>query len=176
MKKLISIILLCLCVFSVFTLSSCKKAGGDDAKNDNKKNGGATFTINGVDIELDSESNHYDLYYKENWRELHRETMGSFRNIDYTNDQGERVFDVRLVYFKDKSIDEVMAESDYTYTEKTHNGIKYQYFEYSEGGKPGHTYVYNYNGNTYTISFASAYDMTSLEDVFMSQVYFKTAE
>ena len=178
MKKLISITLICLlAVCTALTVSSC---GGksDDGTTTQKQNSGKskpTFTINGDEIELSYERNHKDLYYKENLTELHSNTAGSFRNIDYYKD-GDNVFDIRIVYFAGKSVDEVMSESDYQMSKKTINGIEYDYFEYTDNDRPGHTYVCAYDGTTYTISFASNYDMKSLEEVFLSQVYFKHTE
>ena len=71
-----------------------------------------------------------------------------------------------------KTAEEVMAESDNEITAKTVGETEYQYFEYDENGTPGHTYMYTYNGTTYTISFVSSADISALEQAFMNNVRF----
>jgi len=69
--------------------------------------------------------------------------------------------------------DEVISGSEDNLTDKTAGGLEYRYFEYDENGTPGHTYVYSFEGTTYTISFVSNFDMTSLEYAFLSNVRFE---
>ena len=136
MKKVISTILICLlAVCAMLTAASCGgKSGGGNTDNTEKQNSGKgepSFTINGDEIELDYERHLKDLYYKENLTELHSDTVGSFRNVIYEKN-GENVFDIRIVYFAGKSVDEVMSESDYQMSKKTVGGIEYDYFEYTD--------------------------------------------
>lgn len=129
------------------------------------------FTVNGEEFELSSDTSHGALHFKHNYSNINRDTAGSFCNVTGQKD-GDVVFAIRLVYFTGKSIDEVMSESDYVLSKKTVNGLEYTYFEYTDNGMPGHTYAYNFDGTTYTISFVSQYDMTSLEEVFLQNVSF----
>ncbi len=157
--------------FVLLTLASCgllRARGGESEKDGNSD---PELSFNGETIKLTYETNHRDLHYKENLVSMERDTAGSVRRIVYRQN-GDVTFTIWMVYFADKSIAEVMAESDYVYTTKTADGLEYTYFEYDDNGLPGHTYVHEYDGTTYTISFVSQYDMTSLESVFMGCVYF----
>ena len=175
MKKVLLVFTASLLLFS---LTSCglifsilqEAAGETDYIKDGK-----TVEFNGDSLVLDYETHHGCLYYKIDIPDMHADTVGSYCNINYTK-KGEVAFDIRLVYFANKSIDEVMEGSDYAISEKTVNGLTYKYFEYVDNDRPGHTYVYNFDGTTYTISFASAYDMTSLENGFLESVRFDAAE
>ena len=136
-----------------------------------EKDDAPVMTVNGETFKLESESSHGALHYKHNYENMNHDTSGSFCNVvGFQN--GDVIFAVRLVYFTGKSINEVMSGSDYTLSKKTVNGLEYTYFEYNDNGMPGHTYAYNFDGTTYTISFASQYDMTSLEEVFLQNVSF----
>ena len=135
------------------------------------KRDGKQIEFNGEKLMLDYETNHLNMYFKIDLPDMHTDTFGSVCNIDYTQDGGA-AFIIRLVYFTGKPIEEVMEGSDYALSDRTVNGLAYKYFEYDDNGLPGHTYVYNYDGTTYTISFVSASDMTSLENGFLETVRF----
>lgn len=177
MKKTIKILSAVLIAFCVLILAaSCGAADDGTEKSGEEKGGGdPVVTFNGENIKLDYERNHKDLYYKESLTDLHSDTAGSFRNISCEKD-GKNVLNIRLVYFADKSVEEVMSGSDNELTDKTANGITYKYFEYETNGVPGHTYVYNFDGTTYTISFESEYDTASLEEGFLNTVHFEKSE
>ena len=83
------------------------------------------------------------------------------------------LFNIHIVYFENKSMEEVFEDSNYETRHETRNGLDYLCFDYDENGRPGTTYAYYFEGTTYTISFVSEYDMTSLIDGFMSNVSFK---
>ena len=131
-----------------------------------------TVTVQGETFKLSYDTNHGDLCYKEDTVNFERETMGSFREIRYYKN-GELLFAIHLVYYEGKTIEDVMAESDNALSEKSVGGLDYGYFEYDENGMPGHTWLYTFNGTTYSISFASDYDISALEDAFMNNVRFE---
>ena len=180
MKK---VLIIFLAVILALSFAACTKNGNTDntAKGDQTaaENGessdGDTIDIGGYKIKLTKEANHGDMYFKENVSEM--ELAGYDQSFSmYCNKDEGQIFVIRLVYFKGSSIDEVMSGSDAALTDKTVNGIDYKYFEYEENGVPSHTYVYNFNGTTYTIIIESSYDMRSLEDTFMKSVHFKASE
>ena len=175
MKKAIAIFAAAcaLLLFAACSGAQTEKNGaiGTQAETDKTVAADNVVIFNGDTIKLTYETNHRDLYYKQNIVSMNAETVGSFCNVSYRQD-GDVAFEIRLVYYVNKSIDEVMGESDYTLSEKTVNGLTYTYFEYDDNGRPGHTYVYCYDGTSYTISFTSPYDMTSLETVFLNNIRF----
>lgn len=173
MKKRMS---LCLLAFAAaLLLSAC---GAPDAAESTSPSSPAAaeeavIAINGETIPLTYETNHYDLYYKENVARMQRDTMGTFRNEAYYNEQGEQIFAIHLVYYEGKTAEQVIEASDYELTPVTVGGLDYLRFAYTEDGRAGHTYVHEHNGDAYTISFVSDYDMTQLEDAFLSTVSFR---
>lgn len=132
--------------------------------------------INGEKISFDRDAVHKDLHYKENVGRT--ESSGLFAFRDIVCRQGEDVvFEIRIVYFENETVEEVMEGTDAVLTDKTVNGIAYQCFEeefeFSDRTIPGRSYIYCFEGTTYVISFISPYDLTSLETVFMNNVYFE---
>ena len=105
MKKFFAILFVA--VFVTLSFSACTSSNGSgEATKDSaptaSENGKTEGTpndnkvvINGNTVELRYETNHSDLYYKENVAELTSDTMGSVRNITYNKD-GEDVFVIRL--------------------------------------------------------------------------------
>ncbi len=178
MKKLTLFLLIAALLLS---LASCGflKGSNEDASDDPAKKGksdgasdGSVIVIGDTTITLNQESHHGDMYFMENPGEIEKAAYEQVCELYCRRDEGQ-LFVIHLVYFKGASVEEVMVGSDYPMTDKTVNGLEYKYFEYDENGTPGHAYVIHYEGTTYTISFVSSYDMTSLETVFMNNVYFK---
>ena len=173
MKHLRTIALLVICALAL-SLFACTIGGGSgDPSGGGKNNGAASFTFEGETVTLTYEANHRDLFYKENLTAMHRDTMGSVRAIDYDN--GGAMFQILMVYYENKSLEEVLAASGATLTDKTVNGLTYKYFDFDRDDVPGHTYVYEFEGTTYTISFISDRDTASLEAGFMGAVRFEKA-
>ena len=112
------------------------------------------------------------MYFKENVVEIEKSSYDQFCNLYCSGDEG-MLFIIHIVYFEGKGVDEVMSGSENNLTDKTVGGLEYRYFEYDENGVPGHTYVYTFEGTTYTISFVSNFDITSLESAFLSNVRFE---
>lgn len=133
---------------------------------------GNVVEIGGKTVELRYESRHGDMFFKENVVDIEKSSYGQACNL-YCNSDDGMLFVIHIVYFEGKSVDEVMSGSENNLTDKTVGGLEYRYFEYDENGTPGHTYVYNFEGTTYTISFVSTFDMASLESVFLSNVRFE---
>ena len=147
----------------------------DDAKktSGNKKDDVIQkVNIDGEEIKLSYENNFQRMYYKENVVSFTSNTMSQQRVIAYSKG-GITFFQIHIVYFKDKSIEEVMKETKYERTKKKINDLEYEYFEYPVNGRTGHTYVYNYEGTTYTINFVFEKDNPDFENIFMNNVYFK---
>ena len=172
MKKVLAFFTAAVLLLTLTACSGLKSDGkSDGVQSGSSQNDDPVIQIDGETIKLTYETHHRDLYFKENLTMLYSDTMGSVSMLTYRRD-GDAVFAIFLVYYENKSIEEVMSESDNTLTEKTINGLSYQYFEYDNNGTPGHTYLYCYDGTTYAISFVSALDMSSPENVFLSNVRF----
>lgn len=182
MKKIIAILTAALILVS---LASCVSInlGGDDtaAASDtepaaNKEN---PVDLNGDTVYLTYEKNFKDMIYKEDIVDFHSNTVFNMSDISYEHD-GETTYQVRMIYFEGKSIEEAMEGTESAPTDKTVNGLTYKVYEtdavYSDKTLPCHTYVYNFENTTYCIGFISEYSMTSLETVFMSNVRFEKSE
>ncbi|MBP5312380.1 MAG: hypothetical protein J6112_06065, partial [Clostridia bacterium] len=77
MKKIISILLVCVLVLA---LSACAADSGADGSG--KTSNDPEFTINGKTVKLTYETNHKDLFYKESIKDMNRNTAGNVRFID----------------------------------------------------------------------------------------------
>ncbi len=171
MKKFLAIILAGLLLFA---LAACGSGNGGtgDKSGQNDQDGAVAAELNGKTVLLKYDANFRDLHYKHNYSEMNTNTAGSFRDITCTvND--EVAAEILLVYYVDKSVEEVMSGSDNTLFDRTVNGLDYKYFEFDRDGVPGHTYVYRFDGTTYTISFVSSYDINLFETAFMNNVRFE---
>ncbi|MBQ3869155.1 MAG: hypothetical protein II777_01295 [Clostridia bacterium] len=175
MKKIVFALTAFILLLSLTSCLFVHFGGGDDSRAAEGDDEASSVTFNGSTIKLSYERNHLDLHYRENLTEIHSNTAGSYRNLSYEQN-GEIAFEILLVYFLNKPIDAVMEGTDYILTDKTVNGLTYKYFEFEENDVPGHTYVYNFEGTTYTISFVSRYDTSSLETGFLSTVRFEHEE
>lgn len=171
MKKIISILLVCVLVFA---LSACAADSGADGSG--KTSNDPEFTINGKTIKLTYETNHKDLFYKESIKDMNRNTAGNVRFIDCPGDDGENLVNIRMIYFTGKTIEESLAGSGETVTEKTVGGYVYTYFEYELNGVKGHTYMHYFEGTTYSICFESMFDIDSLEQTFLGTVRFERSD
>ena len=167
MKKILALLL---SLTLALGLAGCgainKKAASDGAPN------GGEIVIGGRTIQLTYESHHKEMYFRENVADIQKSSFGQACDLVCPADEG-MLFVIHIVYFEGKSVDEVMSGSENQLTDKTAGGLEYRYFEYDENGVPGHTYIYHFNGTTYTISFVSSLDMTSLESAFLSNVHFE---
>ncbi len=175
MKKILLIFTAALLLFALTSCGLIFSILEDETDEPDQIKNGKTVEFNGDSLVLDYETHHGSLFYKIDLPEMHTDTVGSFCNVSYMQ-EGDVAFDIRLVYYAGKTVDEVMDGSEYVMSEKTVNGLTYKYFEYVDNDRPGHTYVYNFDGTTYTLSFVSAHDMTSLENGFLEAVRFDAAE
>lgn len=129
--------------------------------------------VNGEKVKLSYETNFYEMHYKENVAKFTSNTMGQQRIISYRV-KDETMMEIHIVRFPNKSVEEVMKNTEYQIINKRMNDLSYQYFEYQVNEQHGHTYVYNYQGNTYTINFIFSKNINSLEKLFMNNVTFKS--
>ncbi|MBP1586969.1 MAG: hypothetical protein ILO53_01030 [Clostridia bacterium] len=169
---------LCACVNAGIGGGNGSKSDKDKGKN-SQESKGTEVVINGKKLTLDYETNHGALHYCEDIPDMTRNTLGSVREIVCTDDEGNVCFVIRLVYFRNKGIGEVMEGSDNELSQKTMNGLGYSYFEYEDPQMPdgeAHSYLYFFEGTTYMINFVSEYDMNSLEEGFFKTVFFKAEE
>ena len=175
MKKKLCFVLTILLVVVLSACGSPKENSGNNGGNGGKGSKEPTVTIEGNEIELSYESHHKDLYYRENISDLHSDTMGQVSMLSYTQG-GETYFQVMMVYFENKTVEEAIDLSQYDVSSKTVNGIEYKYFKYtqkySDISLPAECYACAYNGTAYTISFISAHDISSFVSVFMENVHF----
>lgn len=139
---------------------------------ENQTSNNTTFTIGDNSYELNVEDHLKNMYSRINISDLQFAGLEVQRNLFLQNGE-DFVFLVNEVYFEGKTIDETMEGQTYEYTSKTFNDLEYKYFESDTFGKPSHSYIYYFDGDTYVISFASDLDTSNLEEVFMSNVSFK---
>lgn len=139
---------------------------------ENQTSGNTVFTIGDNSFELKVDDHFKNIYSKVNITELQFTGLENQRNMWYQNGD-EILFLINEVVFEYKTIDETMEGQTFEYSTKTINGIEYTYFESDTFGKPSHSYIYYFDGDTYVISFASDLDTSNLEEVFMSNVSFK---
>ena len=169
MKKKLIILLL-----SIFIIAGCSCSKKEELKEENKTNENTNIVnIDNKSIELNKEDNHYNLYYKYNEKEFKSELLEQYKYLEYTSSNKE-IVTIKLMYYKNKSINNIMDGTGYELKDKKIGNTDYKYFEFYEEEILTHSYVYNYNNDTYTINFASNTDMNSLEEIFMKNVYFKS--
>ena len=162
MKKILLVLVLALLIFV-----------GCNAKNNFSNDKEIEeIVVDGEKIKLSYENNFLKMTYKESLTAFTSNTVGKQRIISY-NKNNENILTIHLVYFENKNIDEVMSDNKYLVNTKLINDLEYQYYEYEVNEQKGHTYVYYYDGTTYTINFLSNKDITQLETAFMKNVQFK---
>jgi len=160
------------------SLASCGLFGGNGGDPSGKKTDGAPvgdqdggITVGGYTVRLTKELSHGDMHFSA----PEKAELSGFDqafNIYYPVDEG-MLFIMHLVYFKGQGVDEVLSGSENNVSDKTVGGVVYRCFEYEENGTPGRTYLYFFDGTTYTISFASSFDTALLEEAFLSGVRFE---
>ena len=175
MKRYFCLIFAILLVLGTSACGSNKENNGSNGGGGGKRSKGPAVTIAGNEIELSYESHHKDLYYRESISDLHSDTMGQVSMISYTTG-GETYFQVMMVYFENKTVEEAVDLSKYDVSSKTINGTEYKYFKYtqnySDASIPAECYACAYNGTAYTINFISAHDISGFVSVFMENVHF----
>ena len=134
-------------------------------------------SINGEKIELTYDSNFKDLYYKENVSLFTSNSMGALKILQYRKD-GNTLLEIRMGYIEGMTLERTKKESKYETSIKKINDLDYLYSSFILTDSTGseyktHQYYYEYNNVTYTIMFVSNEDISSLEETFMSNVYFK---
>ena len=175
MKRTVAYLVILVLLIGLAACGGRDETGGDPSgspSGSSARTEGGQVLIGGKTLKLTYESRHGDMYFKENVVDIEKSSFGQACNLYCNSDEG-MLFVIHIVYFEGKSIEEVMSGSENTLTDKTVGNIEYRYFEYDENGAPGHTYAYCFEGTTYTVSFVSNYDMTSLESVFLSNVRFE---
>ncbi len=169
MKKIIAILLIAIVAVTLAACGAQNNAVTEPSGEKTEETG--AIQVGGVAVRFGSELDHGELHFKD-IEGTEKAGYEQAFNLVY-QDGGEMLFAVRLVYFKGSTIDEVMTGTDAVLTEKTVNGTAYSYFEYDENGTPGHTYLCDFAGTIYTVSFVSSSDMTALEAAFLANVYFE---
>ena len=175
MKKTFCIILAL--TLALLAFSACgreKTPGGESPSTDPQTTADAgenAVDVAGVRLNLTYDARLEDLHFKTDEENLTPNTVLSLCEMRCEKD-GELLLAIHLVYFENKTAEEVMDGSDNVLSDKTVNGQDYKYFEYDENGMPGHTYLAEFGGAAYTISFASNADISALETAFMENVRF----
>lgn len=186
MKKKVLIIVALIAVLGIglFVLTGC--GNKEDSKTTNNieesKAKYDTFKIYDETLELDYERTFQKMIYKTNNEKMYPNTSSNSvvlkyeddtKTDDIVDDYGASVVRVNIGYFENRSIDEVMSKAPYERTNKTVGNYEYQYFEYTDNGANGYTYIYNFDGSTYTITFVAKIDISTLIDAFMKNVKFE---
>ena len=175
MKKTFCVILAL--TLALLAFSACgreKTPGGEPPSTDPQTTADAgknAVDVAGVCLNLTYDARLEDLHFKTDEENLTPNTVLSLCEMRCEKD-GELLLAIHLVYFENKTAEEVMDGSDNVLSDKTVNGQDYKYFEYDENGMPGHTYLAEFGGAAYTISFASNADISALETAFMENVRF----
>jgi len=187
MKKRVLIILALIVVLGIglFVLTGCGNKEDSNTTNKSIEENKAkydTFKIYDKTLELDYERTFQKMTYMTNEKYMYPNTATNSVVLKYedetkiddiVDDYGSSVIRVNIQYFENRSIDEVMSKAPYERTNKTVEKYEYQYFEYTDNGAKGYTYIYNYEGSTYTITFVAKIDISTLIDAFMKNVKFE---
>lgn len=180
MKK---IILSLLVILSLFIVTGCNKESNQNTTSKSEKSiKYDTVKIYDKKIALNSKSSIQKMSFMTNKDELINRTSGI--NVTYVTYEdetkaddiivsaGATVINVSMRVFEGKTIDEVMSKAPYKRTNKKVGDIEYQYFNYTDDSINGYCYCYNYEGNTYTITFEAKIDINAFIDTFMKNVSF----
>lgn len=183
MKKKVLIIIAVIAVLGIglFVLTGYGNKKTNNTVEENKAKYD-TFKIYDETLELDYERTFNKLTYRTNSKNMYPNTATSGVVLKYedetkiddlVDDYGASVVRINIQYFENRSIDEVMSKAPYERTNKTVGNYEYQYFEFTENKANGYTYIYNYEGSTYTITFVAKIDISTLIDAFMKNVKFE---
>ena len=99
-----------------------------------------------------------------------------FKKIQYIvvkDGDEDTLIDITLMYNKGKTIEQALEGISYTFTDKKVGDITYKYFELEDEEYMTHTYLYEFNNNTYTIKLAYKNDIGNFEEEFIKNVTFK---
>jgi len=184
-KKVLTVIAL-IVIFGIglFVLTGCGNKEDNKIENniEESKTKYDTFKIYDETLELDYERTFQKMTYKTNSEKMYPNTSSNSvalkyedetKTEDIVDDYGASVVRVNIQYFENRSIDEVMSKAPYERTNKTVGNYEYQYFEFTDNGANGYTYIYNFEGSTYTITFMAKIDINTLIDAFMKNVKFE---
>ena len=171
-KKIFAILLVGLLIFS-----GCEKEKSlveeNKTKEEVKK---AIVKFDNKEFELNKNENHEELNYKTNEKELKTSGSGMFKKIQYIvvkDGDEDTLIDITLMYNKGKTIEQALEGISYTFTNKKVGDITYKYFELEDEEYMTHTYLYEFNNNTYTIKLAYKNDIGNFEEEFIKNVTFK---
>ena len=103
-------------------------------------------------------------------------TVGDYFVADYM-DGNDLVFRLGVYYFEGKTKEQAMADSSIPQVgTKTVNGVEWDYYSgKNANGEQTENYVYQFNNDTYTITFIHTKDTSELEEVFLQNSYFTLA-
>ena len=161
MKKKLLIVCLIILVFSVGCVN--KKT------NNNSSNSSSNdITEKGYNLDLTDTSSFKKLSYKYP-HDVTISSLGTYTMLIYNKDDGSQLFKIGITKFDNMSVDDAMQGASATkVATKNYNGIDWVQFD--SGGN--NSYVYQYNNDTYNISFLYDEDLSDFEDNFMKNVTF----
>lgn len=168
MKK---IVLSLMVMVMVFALTGCfEKKGNEKTNNDKPKEVEKNIKVGDYAFALDKEDNNKNLYYKYS----SDFNIGGYNNMSFLNygEEGNQLFDIRIIYFENQNLDDMMKEvidsgteifgetiSDIAWKVFTQNGVK--------------TYMTINDDDVYSITFKSSTNIDNLEKEFMNNIVFK---
>lgn len=182
-KVLIAIALIAVLGIGLFIIiKGNKTSDNNNNTSDESKGKYDTFKIYDETLELDYERTFNKMTYMTNNKKMYPDTATNSVTLKYeddtkiddiVDDYGTSVVRINIQYFENRSIEEVMSQVSYKITNKVVGNHEYKYFEFTYNEAKGYTYIYNYEGSTYTITFMAKIDISTLIDVFMKNVKFE---
>lgn len=170
MKKKIYLTLLLF--ISIFLIVGCNKSSNKN-NNENTKNDTLEVKVDDVTVELDLTGSFNDLSFKYPAKATTM-NVGTYYLMDYMNND-DLVVRVAIYRFENKTLDETMnGASAAPKGTKSYNERYWHIYEgTTDDGKNSYNYAYQYNNDTYTITFISGKNINDFIETFMNTITFK---
>ena len=161
MKKKLLLIIILLLLF-------CSGCVLKNKTNTSKSTLEKEINSNGYNLSLNESGNFEKLSYKYP-HDVTISSLGTYTMLIYNKDDGSQLFKIGIAKFDNMSVDDAMQGASATkVATKNYNGIDWVQFD--SGGN--NSYVYQYNNDTYNISFLYDEDLSDFEESFMKNVKF----
>ena len=176
MKKKIFIILLV--GLFVFNLCGCTKTEGNNTnETEEVKLADNEFEVRGKKYKLDQDETGYGINFKVASNFVFRDTGNSLSYYAEKNEDGTSDFVVRILYYKNKSLDYAIKDTVTEYDSKTEveiNGIKYTKVHFTNYND-ANTYLFYYvkGKEVYVFCFTAWEELERFENIFLNNVVFE---
>lgn len=159
-------------VIILFSIVGCGSTPSTNGGNTNKNKSDIKTTVEDLDIILDMNGSFNGMKYKYP-ANIMASNLGTYVIMDYMNGP-EFIFRIGMYFFENKNLDKVMETSKLTDSYLTNiNGKTWHVYNgIGDDDKKVTNYAYQYNDDTYTITFIYDKDISSFMNVFMNTVQF----